>query len=141
MPLQELAPASSGISAASPPPGFSFDLAQARLSWLGQRQTLLAGNIANANTPGYRAQDVAPFSAVLARTSFVVLPAMTSPLHMLGTALPRTESTTAADASIDGNQVQLDRELMKVAQTDVGQALATNIVQSYLGLYRTAMGR
>ena len=33
--------------------------------WLSMRQSLVAGNIANANTPGYKALDLQPFEAVL----------------------------------------------------------------------------
>ena len=33
-----------------------------RLAWLGSRQTVLARNVANANTPGFKADDLEPFS-------------------------------------------------------------------------------
>ena len=35
-----------------------FAMAQSKMSWLGQRQTVLAQNIANADTPSYRAKDL-----------------------------------------------------------------------------------
>lgn len=35
-----------------------FSLLSQRMAWLGKRQQVLAHNIANANTPGYRAQDL-----------------------------------------------------------------------------------
>ena len=34
----------------------------AKLSWLNRRTDVIAENIANANTPGYRAQELAPVS-------------------------------------------------------------------------------
>ena len=42
-----------------------FDLAERRLAWADRRQELLAQNIANANTPGYRPHDLQPFAATL----------------------------------------------------------------------------
>jgi|SRR5271165_3737802 len=42
---------------------YLFEVAWAQ--WLSVRQTAIAGNVANANTPGYRAVDIQPFAAVL----------------------------------------------------------------------------
>ncbi len=42
-----------------------FDLASRQAEWLTIRQEVVAGNIANANTPKYRAKDITPFQAVL----------------------------------------------------------------------------
>lgn len=46
-----------------------FDLAAKQAQWLSVRQSAIAGNIANANTPGYTANDVEPFEKVLDRTA------------------------------------------------------------------------
>ena len=44
-------------------PGIAlFDLADKRLAWVDHRQEVLAQNIANANTPGWLARDLAPFA-------------------------------------------------------------------------------
>ena len=42
-----------------------FDLATQQARWLSVRQTAIAGNIANANTPGYARHDVEPFERYL----------------------------------------------------------------------------
>jgi flagellar basal-body rod protein FlgB len=48
-----------------------------RLEWLGQRQQVLAGNIANADTPGYVPRDLRPlaFADVVRRETQVRLTA------------------------------------------------------------------
>ena len=46
-----------------------FDLAAKQSQWLAVRQSAIAGNVANANTPGYTAMDVEPFDKVLDRTA------------------------------------------------------------------------
>ncbi len=41
-----------------------FDLVSRNNKWLSVRQTAVAGNIANANTPGFKAVDTEPFEKV-----------------------------------------------------------------------------
>ena len=42
-----------------------FALASQQAKWLAARQSAVAGNIANVNTPGYGAVDIEPFEQVL----------------------------------------------------------------------------
>ena len=42
-----------------------FELAAKQSQWLSVRQSAIAANIANANTPGFRALEVEPFEKVL----------------------------------------------------------------------------
>ena len=53
-----------------------FDLATRQSQWLAVRQSAIASNIANVNTPGYTANDVEPFEKVLnlVRTDYVEKP-------------------------------------------------------------------
>ena len=46
-----------------------FRLASDRLEWLSSRQKGIAENIANGDTPGYRARDVAPFESYVQAVS------------------------------------------------------------------------
>ena len=39
-----------------------FQAVKKRLNWLGQRQEVLAQNIANADTPDYRSADLKPYN-------------------------------------------------------------------------------
>ena len=50
-------------------PVYLLDLATQQARWATVRQATIAGNIANANTPGYTAQDIQSFSAVLDQTA------------------------------------------------------------------------
>ena len=118
-----------------------FTLAERRLGWIDQRQALLAQNIANANTPGYVAKDLQSFAQTLAGA----LPqlAATDPAHLTGAATngradPRVRP---AERAPDGNAVSLDEQLTKVADTDGAHALVTNLYHTYLGLFRTVIGK
>ena len=120
-----------------------FDLAQKRLAWLDQRQQVLAQNIANADTPGWRTRDLRPFADVLADATGVA-PVRSNVTHFPGTADPlRNRAILAPGPSRmpDGNDVALDDQLIRVANTETQQAMVTGLVKKYVGLFRLALGR
>jgi flagellar basal-body rod protein FlgB len=120
-----------------------FDLAEKRLTWTAQRQSVLAGNIANANTPGFQARDVTSFADVLAGTG-TMAPVQTQPGHLAGT-MPSGVASVArqrpAVRALDGNAVSLDEQLTKVADAETTQALVTSIWKKYVGMFNTALGK
>jgi flagellar basal-body rod protein FlgB len=116
-----------------------FALAEKRLDWIDQRQRVLAQNIANADTPDYQARDLSPFEKLL--TAKPVTPTLTNPLHLLGRA--QTASLTQAlpaERAPDGNAVNVETELTKVADDETNAALVSNLWKSYMGLYLNALG-
>ena len=119
-----------------------FALADQRLAWVDARQTLLARNIANADTPHWQAHDLLPFAATLQQANVTL--ARTDPAHL---APPESAGGTfgtqavVAEQSPDGNSVALDAQLAKVADTDAAHELVMNLTKTYLGLLRTAIGR
>jgi flagellar basal-body rod protein FlgB len=120
-----------------------FGLAQRRIAWLERRQSVLAQNIANADTPGWQARDLRPFADVLADGTGVT-PTRTWRAHSPGTRDPTLGATRPIATSArnpDGNNVAIDEQLIRVAETESAHALATTLVRKYLALFRTAMGR
>lgn len=118
-------------------------LAERRLHWLDRRQGVLAQNIANADTPGWQARDLRPFADVLADGTGVT-PTRTWRAHSPGTRDPTLGATRPIATSArnpDGNNVAIDEQLIRVAETESAHALATTLVRKYLALFRTAMGR
>jgi flagellar basal-body rod protein FlgB len=117
-----------------------FGLAEQKLSWLDTRQKQVSQNIANADTPGYKARDVVPFSSVMQQLE--VTPTRTSPMHLVGFSenLPGTVRTVAETAP-DGNAVSMEGEMAKVAQDDTSQQLVGNLWKSYMGMFMTALGK
>ena len=117
-----------------------FDLADHRLAHIGRRQEVLAQNIANADTPGWRSRDLKPFAEVLARASSAA-PWQTQPGHLA----PRRGATQGhvqgGERAPDGNSVVLDSELGKIADSDSSHSLVTWLYGKYLGMFRTAAGR
>ena len=118
-------------------------LAERRLQWLDHRQAVLAGNIANADTPGFRPRDLTPFRARLDA-------ALSPPLarshtgHLAGRAGAggdAREDRRVAEAVPDGNAVSLDREAVRMAETDTAHALAMAVHRSFSSMFRMTLGR
>lgn len=120
-----------------------FDLAEKRLVWTAQRQSVLAANIANANTPGFHARDVQSFQTMLAN-NVGIEPVRTQSAHLAGTVAPGLSSVATdlpASRALDGNSVALDQQLTKVADTETTQALVTTVWKKYMGMFSMALGR
>lgn len=118
-----------------------FELADRRLQWLGARQGVLAANVANADTPGWKARDLPAFADVLS-ASTAGRPARTNPMHLAGATTGMDGATAAqGEHAPDGNQVSLDRQLEKIAQTDSDHEAVTAIYHKYIGMFRLALGR
>jgi len=117
-----------------------FNLADRRLAWTGARQQVLAQNIANADTPGWKARDVTSFASQLAHPGAPLV--RTDPAHLA--PLPGHADNTAAGKSErapDGNTVSLDVQLARVAETENAHELTTGLYTKYLGFFRAALGR
>ncbi|RXQ86893.1 flagellar basal body rod protein FlgB [Elioraea rosea] len=120
-----------------------FKVAEQRLGWLDRRQDVLAQNIANANTPGYAARDLAPFAKVLARNTGPGL-VRTSAQHIVpasaGAHAARPERL-AQERTHDGNAVQIEDQVARVAETESQHELTVGLYRKYMGLFRIALGR
>lgn len=119
-----------------------FSLAEKRLAWTDRRQTLLAENIANADTPGWAPREASPFAAMLSGSQQAMMPARTAPGHLAG--IPPEVLAAAqrkSERAPDGNGVKLDEQLAKVADTGSAHDLTTNIYMKYMGFFKTALGK
>ncbi len=116
-----------------------FALAERKLGWIDARQRVLAQNIANADTPNYRARDITPFSQLLGKSA--IEPVLTSPLHLAGFSRPPGDDQDAvAERAPDGNAVGLEDQMTKVADDETSQAMVGNLWHSYMGMFMTALG-
>lgn len=80
-----------------------------------QRQTVASSNLANLDTPGYRTQE-ATFADALDDSMGATL-SLTSTRHQTGAGAAGSQGTRDVDGlpfKRDGNNVQLDRELLSM---------------------------
>lgn len=110
-----------------------FSLASQKASWLATRQATIASNVANANTPGYRAQDVTPFTSVLSHLQLAMT--ATAPGHIQPSSAEGSKSKVKPSESWDvvysGNSVNLEQEMLKAGEVHSAHSLDTNIVRSF----------
>jgi flagellar basal-body rod protein FlgB len=110
-----------------------FDVVSRHNQWLSVRQATIAGNIANANTPGYKALDVAPFEKTLEATRLAMT--ATQPAHMVDSA-SRTAETDVRKAepweiTHSGNSVSLEQELINAGEVNRAYRLNTSIAKAF----------
>lgn len=124
-----------------------FALASAQLAHASQRHAVIARNIANADTPGFKAQDVAPldFREVSARTASASAPKATRSTHAAEPTAgrPPVELRTlpARDATPNGNTVMLEEQMVQAAETRGAFELAATLYAKNLTLLRAVVGR
>jgi flagellar basal-body rod protein FlgB len=110
-----------------------------RMSWLGERTSVLAQNVANADTPGYTAKDVDPPSfAELVSGQDERLPMATTEPGDAGSF--KIVSQKTSERSLNGNSVQLEDQMMKISDNSSDYALTTSLYRQQLGLIKTALG-
>ena len=134
-----------------------------KMKWLNERQKVLAQNIANADTPGYHPKDLKKisftahlnqnnYSAFNAGTSGALSAARSVKLetshagHMAQGGGNNTSSLAVQEAkitetSLNGNSVNLEDELIKMANTQMDYTMAVNLYKKHVGMMKIAIGK
>ena len=118
----------------------AFSVQQQALGLRAYRQQVLAGNIANADTPNYKARDfdfaTALKEATSGRSGGNLALATTSPRHLSGgveAGPARLMYRTPAQSSADGNTVEMDVERAQFSdnaiQYDAGLTFLTSQIK------------
>jgi flagellar basal-body rod protein FlgB len=106
------------------------------------RQVASAGNLANLETPGYRAREPEFGDALERQLGAPLQLAATSPSHLPangGDALAASREVQGLTARRDGNTVQLDRELLMMTQAAGDFAKAQTALAAKFRLVRYAL--
>ncbi len=122
-----------------------FEALTKRMAWLSDRQTVIAENVANADTPGYVAHDLKPldFRSMLRQTTSHVALSTTQPGHIAAVrdATATEETKMQGDSGINGNKVSIEDEMMKVSQTSNDFALVSTVYRANLNMVKSVLGR
>lgn len=123
-----------------------FSVVKKRLGWLGQRQEILAQNIANADTPDYRAKDLKPFQfkELIRRESAQLNMVADGPGHLGGRRkrirdFSEEQVRRPFETTPTGNSVVLEEQMAKINESNINHKLATNLYRKHLGMFRTAL--
>ena len=114
-----------------------------RLSWLDERQRVVAQNVANSDTPGYVARDLkmpADFAAALRQGGGLRM-AQTSAQHMTsGAPVARFTSQASPDSETtpDGNAVVVEEQMLKMAESRMAYDAAIGLYTKSMAMLRLA---
>jgi flagellar basal-body rod protein FlgB len=110
-----------------------FDVVSRHNQWLAVRQSTIASNIANANTPGYKALDVEPFEKALDATRLAM--GATQPGHLTDTASQSAavgvRKSETWETMHSGNNVSIEQELINAGDVNRAYRLNTGIAKAF----------
>src|SRR5580692_3919767 len=113
-----------------------------RMTWLNERQSVLAQNVANADTPNYKPRDLkAPsFAELVGGQNSRLQLASTQPNHLTGAGAAsqfRQEVDRNIELSPSGNGVSLEDEMLKVSGTATDYQLTTTLYKQHIAMLKT----
>ncbi len=120
----------------------------AKMDYLSQRQRIIAQNVANADTPNYRPQDLKPvdFGTVLkgVTASKGIQMVSTNAMHVGAgnevAAAKEGKQKKVYEVAPDGNAVIMEEQMIKSGQTVMDYNLMTSLYQKNVSLIKTALG-
>lgn len=110
-----------------------FQLAGGLARHAASRQAVVAQNIANADTPGYRARDVSDFASTWRN--------MTSEVRAGRGEMPMRVIDANTPASPNGNTVSLELEMLRGIEAQRAHSRAMRVYGSAMSIMRTSIGR
>jgi flagellar basal-body rod protein FlgB len=121
-----------------------FEAITRRMGWLTQRQTVLAENVANVNTPGYDEKDLKEpdFRELVQGAQSVVHLAATQPGHITTRPGGHIDGTiqTTTDRTLNGNGISVEAQMMKVSENAADYTLTTTLYKKHIALIKMALG-
>ena len=119
-----------------------FRMSSAMASHAGQRQAVVAQNVANADTPGYSAKDLPEFRDSYQLDSTTTSLRASRPGHLHGVRdgeMAMQAVDDQGEASPNGNAVSLETEMLKAAEIKSQHDRALAIYKSALNVLRTTI--
>jgi flagellar basal-body rod protein FlgB len=119
-----------------------------RMMNLSERQRVVAQNIANSETPGYKAREVSEpdFGALVGGSGMVAKPRveLTARMKSLGAVQPAGAGIVLdkdiTETKPDGNNVTLEDQLLKMGAIQADFAAMTSLYRKQMAMLKTAVG-
>lgn len=115
-------------------------IAQALAAHSAARLEVVAGNLAHADTPGYRAADIAPFAEIWRAEEPL---RATRPGHLGAAAAPAAPERLAdlRFGAPNGNTVSVEVEMVRAAEARQAHDMALSVYRAVSDITRAALGR
>lgn len=124
-----------------------FQALKSKMQWHQTRQSVLAENIANSDTPGFESRDVKAYSFKdhIGLANANVSAATTSRQHIGGmisaSSGGKAEKRDSFEIAPSGNAVNLEEQMMKITENQMDYQAATTLYTKGLGLIRIALSK
>lgn len=119
-------------------------LSQMRMSYLAERHKVVSLNVANADTPGWRTQDLKPFEAALdSAAAKAAQPSRTDPMHLASlegeVRFAEDRKAEGWEMAPSGNSVILEQEMIKASKIAADYDLTSLVLGKSGQMMRTAI--
>lgn len=119
-----------------------FRMSTAMAKHAGQKQALVAQNVANADTPDYIARDLPEFKTSYMPADDAGMQRATRERHLNGAmegVVTAAATKVKSQASPNGNQVSIETEMLKSVSAKRQHDRAVAIYKSALGILRSTL--
>ena len=116
-------------------------MATALADHAGARLGLIARNVAGADTPGYKAMDLAGFAATYHDSDGGMRATRPGHLTSLSAMSEPVAQPSGGEASPDGNTVSLAREMVKSVDVRQQHNMALAVYRNTADIIRASLGR
>ncbi len=121
-----------------------FNIAYSMATHAGKRQALVSENIANADTPGYHAKDIKPFTEVFAagETQRDMVATRGSHLHGAdGSGFDWAVQEDRSNLDPNDNSVSVEEQILNGVEAKRQHDRALAIYRSSMNILRASLGR
>ena len=124
----------------------TFRVMQGKIGYLSERAAVVSQNVANADTPGFKARDIKEptFKEYVQTGSTGMDLTRTNPAHFsasgAGSAHFASQEISTDEVKPDGNNVSLDQQVGTLGDIGGQHTVMTNLYRDHLGLIKTALG-
>ncbi len=116
-------------------------MAQAMAAQAGARMGVIAQNVANADTPGFKAMDLASFAETYAESDGHMHATRAGHGSGAGADLPPLPRRDKGAGGPNGNSVSLETEMVKIAGARQDHEMALAIYRNTSDIIRASLGR
>jgi flagellar basal-body rod protein FlgB len=113
----------------------TLEAASAYMGRLSQRQQIIASNLANIDTPGYRTKDISFYATMQELLPDNSMELQTSRPEHAGEWIPVSPQAQALEVQgllsrPDQNNVDLDQEMLKLSETAFGYSIMSQLIRT-----------
>ena len=111
---------------------------QAAMSGLAARQRAIANNVANVDTPNFKASEVR-FEDALKSAISTGTPGSPPNQSNLNATVSQSSLVGGTTLRADGNNVDIDREMAMLSETNLTYSAITQVMATRLGILRSVI--